>query len=261
MPAKNHVKPAESNADSGHKEPANIVEWGEFYSHLQDGYRNAQETIRAMDTKVSILTGLSFFAFTAVGGVIGATASWFAEHPEYLRAAATAPAFLLCTASLLALSAVSSIVLGMICILACLDTLRARNRIDGSTGLPATILFPYLPLRGELTIAPWAREHRPAKDYYDRIVHRKFTIDDIQREYHDQILNVAAILGDKVEHFQRACRCFKLQIISTGVVLMIFLLTMIGIVIAHHSVADAQCGTAQKKSAQAPDKPIPLHVP
>lgn len=234
----NQTQPAPPRDDHGCQKGGKTVDWDQFHSHLQDGYRNAQETIRAMDTKVSILTGLSVFALTAVGGVMGTVMNCIVEHPAYFRAAVAAPAYLLRTACLLALSTVASLLLGMACIVSCVGTLRARNRISDLTDLPATILFPHLPSRGRLTTAQWLDTHQPAKQYYDRIASRVFTTEDLQKEYHDQILNVAAILGEKVVHFQRATHWFRYQMISTGTVLALLLMTLIGIGIAYRQATD-----------------------
>ncbi len=259
----NQIQSIRTNAKTEQKKPVTNIEWGEFYSHLQEGYRNAQETIRAMDTKVSILTGLSVFALTVVGGVVVTATSCFGDHPEYLWAAVTAPLALLGIECFLSLSIVVSLTMGMICIVSCLGALRARNRIDGLTDLPATILFPHLYPREKLTTEQWLRTHQPAKEYYERIVVRNFTADDIQKEYHDQILNVGAILGEKVAHFQCASHWFRYQMISTGAVLALLLLTIIGIGIVHrHTIVDEKYGIAASSfSVGQPDQPALRHVP
>lgn len=209
------------------------TEWREVHSHLQDGFRNAQETIRAMDTKVSILTGLSVFALTAVGGLLGSAASCFGEHPEYFRTVLLAPSWLLVLAAVLGSAIVVSLVFGIVCILLCVEALRARNRIEGITKLPATVLFPHLPTRGKLSTEQWMEKHRLLKEYYDRIAGGGFSDEDIQKEFHDQILNLGIILGEKIVWFQRASKWFWCQVIATGAVLVLLLLTMVGIGIAH----------------------------
>ena len=214
---------------------SNTTEWSEVHSHLQDGFRNAQETIRAMDTKVSILTGLSVFAMTAVGGILGSAANCFGEHPEYFRAALLAPNWLLMLAAGMGAAIVVSLVFGVVSILSCVEALRARNRIEGITELPATVLFPHLPTRGKLAKEQWLVKHRLLKEYYDRIAGGGFSGEDIQKEYHDQILNLGIILGEKIAWFRRASSWFWYQVIATGAVLVLLLLTMVGIGIAHRT--------------------------
>lgn len=238
-------QPAATGSDNVPKETAGIIGWSDLYAHLQEGYRNAQETIRAIDTKVSILTGLSVFALTAVGGVLGSAGSCLGDHPEYFRLMATAPLTLLTLGAVLAIAAVVSLILGITCIILCLGALRARSRLNGLSALDATVLFPCLPARGRLSIAEWFNTHRPAKDYYDRIITGDLRTHDLQKEYHDQILNVAAILGEKMDCFGRASLWFRNQMISAGIVLITLLLLMVGIGITHWRATHCPSGATK----------------
>ncbi len=60
--------------------------------------------------------------------------------------------------------------------------------------------------------------HDKAIAYYDRIRTIEFTECEIRSEYHDQIRNVAAILGQKVTWNRRASGLFRWQVLSIPVV-------------------------------------------
>ena len=67
--------------NAGEGNPADRA-WTDAYAHLQKGYDNGQQVIRAMDTKTSILTGLSVFALGAIAGLIKIFADYFTKYPE-----------------------------------------------------------------------------------------------------------------------------------------------------------------------------------
>ena len=183
--------------------------------HLSDGYRNAQETIRALDVKTNILTALSVFCFTAMLGVMKVVWDHLCAHPETipsrLGCASVLPAVL---PALLGLVLAGSLFIGALCLWCCMATLMARGPAPDGSYVPATVLFPYIPPK------KWGGDKETntvAQAYYDRVRNGEFSEGDILAEYHNQISNVAGILGEKIAWNGRATNLFRWQVLTIPV--------------------------------------------
>ena len=198
-----------------------VQAWSETYSHLQKGYENGQQVVRAMDAKTSILTGLSVFSLGAIGGLIKILSDYFTKYPEDLRSLANPHSLALLFFLVFSVSAIAATVLGIRCIVACLGTLAARPRAKMPDAPQATILFPFLHPERE------AEERQKDIAYYRNIIDGKVTRDMIQREYYDQILNLGHILWQKIAHNGQAVRLFKWQVVLTGVALVMMIPTLL----------------------------------
>lgn len=192
-------------------------------SHLSDGYRNAQETIRALDTKTNILTVLSAFAFTAILGMLKTAWDYTCAHAQTVEAVLTGSSQMpLILALALVGLLIVSLFLGSLCIWACLATLTARAPSQEIAFVSSTILFPYLPPVGRFGRTRAQAEYDNAKAYYDKITTGQITEADILSEYHNQIMNLGSILGKKILWNRRAVGFFRWQIITIPVLVMIF---------------------------------------
>lgn len=188
-------------------------------SHLSDGYRNAQDIIRALDVKANILTALSVFCFTAIFGILNVIWGHMCAHPGVIQALLSGPSALpLVISGLLGIAIAASLFLGTACLWCCISTLMARSPDPARSSLSATVLFPYVPPKG------WGRQtkaHNEALKYYDRIRNGRFKAGDILPEYHNQITNVGAILGQKCLWNRRASNLFRWQVFSIPVVIVL----------------------------------------
>jgi len=207
-----------TDEDKAPTEPNPMKAWELCYQHLRRGHDNAQQTIRAMDTKTSILTGLSIFALTAIAGIVKTLCD---SCSTYSAIAAPVATFALIRTLLVILPFVVALVLattsGISCIVLCIKTLVARSRNDTLTTLPTTVLFPYLPPRDKAS----EEKYKAAVQYYDKIRNREITEQLILDEYHDQVLNIGRILGEKIFWNRKAVQRFKQQVVSTGVALLL----------------------------------------
>ncbi len=92
--------------------------------HLSSGYRNAQETIRAIDVKTNILTALSVFSFTAILGILKVVWDYLCMHPDSMTSRLSdGSGFSLALPVLLALVLVGSLFTGALCLWFCMATL------------------------------------------------------------------------------------------------------------------------------------------
>ncbi len=99
-------------------------------NHAKDGYRNAQDVVRFIDTKAAALIGLS----TLIFGFYLAGIGWFAETPSQL-------ADILINHGWAALSCFATFFSSILCLVFCLLTLISRKPIVGGM----TFLFPFAP--------------------------------------------------------------------------------------------------------------------
>lgn len=207
------------------------VDMDVILGHLRDGYQSGQETIRAMDTKVSILTGLSVFGLTIAGGAVGAAWQFRAEHSETIRnlLATNLAMFLL---GLAAMSCLVSILSGLFSCFAAVNSLRARNR-GQFTKLPATIIFPFMP-RHSGKVEDDEGPHARASDYYQRMCRHDLTLAGIREEYVDQIQNIGAILTEKSHYNSKASRWFLVQLATLVALLVLMVLAFVG---SFHSIS------------------------
>jgi len=187
-------------------------EWKATWEHLKEGYKNGQEVIRAVDTKVSVLTGLATFAIAAIAAVAGVVFDWLKDDTWGARqsiSGTNAPCVIL---ALFALTAAISIILGARSVWSSMRALIPRRREKEYTDIGATVLFPFLPFG-----RTQERERCKALQQYQEVLRRDMTIADIRKEYEDQIQNVGNIIGQKVANCSSAVRWFRAQIVFLGI--------------------------------------------
>jgi len=170
-------------------------------THAQTGYENAQNIIKAIDTKTTIVTGLS----TLAGGFLIALIKWSIELD------AASPANLQCVvavfprlSTLLFVFIGASFLNAFFCIGASVWSVVARQRPKNLENR-FTILFP-------------AYRRVDAKDacrYFENRL-RDCSKSAILKEYEDQLRIVGMILGHKLRHNRTACIALLLQIFLLG---------------------------------------------
>lgn len=190
-------------------------------AHLGEGYHNAQDTIKAIDTKTNILTALCVFGFTIVLGISKAMLNYICTNQKIVDQAIASfaisslwPVFTLCALLL------ASLIIGTFCFLACMSTLTARAPNGDKHFLPTTILFPYLPVLRRFASPAIKKEVENGKAYYDRIRTAQITESDILNEYHHQITNVAHILGQKIMWNKRSVILFRWQVLTIPAIIV-----------------------------------------
>jgi hypothetical protein len=170
-------------------------------AHAQTGYENAQNVIKAIDTKTTIVTGLS----TLAGGFLIAIIKWSIEldeaSPANLQRIVEAFPRL---STLLFIFIGFSFLNAFFCIGASVWSVVARQRPKNLENR-FTILFP-------------AYRRADAKDacryFEDRL--RDCNKSAILKEYEDQLRIVGMILGHKLRHNRTACIALLLQIFLLG---------------------------------------------
>lgn len=170
-------------------------------AHAQAGYENAQNVVKAIDTKTTIVTGLS----TLAGGFLIALIKWSIEladtSPANLqRVIAAFPRL----STLLLIFIGASFLNAFFCVAASVWSVVARQRPKNLEN-PFTILFP-------------AYRQTDAKDacrYFEERL-RDCSKSEILKEYEDQLRIVGMILGQKLRHNRTACIALLLQILLLG---------------------------------------------
>lgn len=156
------------------------LSFDQHLEHLIRGHQNAQETIRAMDTKTSILVAIA-------GGV---------------SAAINSSANQMSSESLMTdLILKGAVLFGIASAFFCLFSLLAR---PPKGKLPAYILFPFI-MKGKKT------EDRQL-DYLRQKSLSGMTDDDIKNEYSEQLVILGYILAKKIGYNRMAIRMFMLQL-------------------------------------------------
>jgi len=170
-------------------------------AHAQAGYENAQNVIKAIDTKTTIVTGLS----TLDGGFLIALIKWSIELAN------TSPANLQrVVAAFPTLSTLLFVFIGVsflnafFCIGASVWSVVARQRPKNLEN-PFTILFP----------AYRQTDAKAACRYFEERL-RDCSKSVILKEYEDQLRIVGMILGHKLRHNRTACIALLLQILLLG---------------------------------------------
>ncbi|OGV70665.1 MAG: hypothetical protein A2283_11620 [Lentisphaerae bacterium RIFOXYA12_FULL_48_11] len=162
--------------------------------HAQRGYQNAQETIRFVDTKTGVLTGLCCLLLGAglelikTCLAIGVYKAPFNGH--------AIDSWCIVAGIALLIFAIS----GIGCIIASIHSLTARPPL-ASTGF--TVLFPFF--------TPPARS--TAEEYARKIV-VGMKESEIAEEYQNQIISVGAILEEKCKWHRRAVLYFRAEVLS-----------------------------------------------
>ena len=191
-------------------------DWDRTYSHLQKGLDNGQQTVRAMDTKTSILTGLSIFALGAVAGLVKVFCDLVIKSPDAAKALLTLNFAAHLILVLFAISVIIAVVLGVCCVIACLGTLVARGRKKPQGAPQTTVLFPW--------VHPENEKEEREKDiahYEDVIIGGKIDEELVREEYYDQIVNVGHIIWQKIAHNGKAVKWFRRQAVATGVSILL----------------------------------------
>ncbi len=170
-------------------------------AHAQTGYENAQNVIKAIDTKTTIVTGLS----TLAAGFLIALIKWSIElddtSPANLEQVVTAFPKL---STLLFIFVGMSFLNAFFCIAASVWSVVARQRPKNLEN-PFTILFP----------AYRRAEAKAAYRYIEERL-RDCSKSAILKEYEDQLRIVGMILGHKLQHNRTACSALLLQILLLG---------------------------------------------
>ena len=166
--------------------------------HAKSGYENAQNVIKLIDAKASILIGLS----TLAAGFVISAAKWYIEidptkgGASFLAAVAKHPALMRWTALL----GVLSLVVGLICIGACVWSVVARSRPEGLQ-MPFSVLFPIYPQHKEREAADFFRSKLQGMSQAEVLI-----------EYEDQLRVLGLILSKKLKHNRVASVAFLSQL-------------------------------------------------
>jgi hypothetical protein len=174
--------------------------------HAREGYQNAQEVIKFLDTKTAVVTGLS----TLLGGFLLVVLKWSVEldggrSPSLGQVTSAYP----CIAAWLYLFVLVSLLAAIVCLCSAVWSVIARAR-------PTK-------LENEFTVLfPWYRQ-RDAADAC-RVFERKLsgmTKVEILKEYEDQLRIVGMILGRKLKHIRISCIALVAQILSLTLALIL----------------------------------------
>lgn len=177
-------------------EDAQVAQLKRTHEHFKDGYKNAQETIRFLDTKTSILTGLLTLTVALPVYVF----KWMAEmdtarvlslhqlkvwHPILLAIGA--------------LGLIVGMIVGLWGVRHGIKSIRPRG--PKSVSKDTTVLFPhYAEAEGALV-----------EKYFDKCA-KGMQWSEIIEEYRDQQLEVGRILNRKIFHNERSAHWFWRQI-------------------------------------------------
>ncbi len=201
----------------------------ETFDHIKTGYRNAQDTIKFIDTKTGVMTGL----LTAATGTPLFFFKWVIcledKHPaSYKSFSASHPI----STNIVLFGLLTGMVLGVLGVLCAVDGLMARNPRKLYQGLlgwvrkmwdkvqgrykkthdkpPVTVLFPIFK----------PEEEEYALKYF-RDASKRLTREEILAEYRVQVAQVGRILNRKIACNQRSVIFFSLQFLAyalTGLV-------------------------------------------
>ncbi len=184
-----------------------------FEAHAKDGYANAQETIRFVDTKAGALIGL----VTILTGFPVLVAQWVldkeASHPfSFQNLYTTHPK----TSACLFFCLFGSLICGLISLYCALDAITARptsHKVKKCRKIRATVLFPI---------------NGGTKDtaYLVRAAREGMTNRDVALEYGAQLVRVGSILNKKIKYLRCSVSCFKAQlgfiILCAGAAIILF---------------------------------------
>jgi hypothetical protein len=151
------------------------------------GYATAQETIKFLDTKVGIITGVS----TALSGFLIAWGKWSVEAKadsaaNLITAANQNEVYAICLAALF----IGNLIATYLCITAAIRTVIARSK----PGTEVLVLFPSHP-KAQTAIA---RETLARKL-------KGMSQTEVLHEYQKQLQAVGQILGEKLRAHRWAC--------------------------------------------------------
>lgn len=175
--------------------------------HAKDGYKNAQEIIRFIDTKSTFFAGSSILLLGFTLQVIKQYFELPASMQEQLKTAADNHPYCFCMINGFV---VLSLLLGILCIWSCIFSLVGRPPLRNMEHIN-TILFPFF--RGA-----------PEERNVCRKVGDGMTDVDVAKEYECQLWNVGMILQRKVRRNRWAAWTLLAQIVSLtiGGILLLF---------------------------------------
>jgi hypothetical protein len=158
-------------------------------AHAKEGYKNAQDVIRFVDTKTAVITGLS----TLIAGSLVGILKWSIEsekdsHATLADIALIHPCWIVCFYILVALCFCATFV----CITAAVWSVLARPR-PRNLDNKFTILFPFYKKRQETD----------ACHVFEKKL-KGMTITEVLTEYEDQLRVVGLIISKKLKHIRVA---------------------------------------------------------
>lgn len=188
--------------------------------HAKEGYKNAQEIIRFVDTKVGVFTG---FAVLGIGFVLQILKEFF-SLPDSIRIQILSifPEHQIWLYMILLILA-GSLFCGIYSLWHGIAALVARPPRPNSK---PTILFPFY----SESESDW----EDAKQCVSKIK-SGLTEEQIAREYEIQILNVGSILCKKVDFSRKAATWFKWQVVTISIAAGLFIFLLLCFGNFHHS--------------------------
>jgi len=160
-----------------------LLPFNQHLEHLIRGHQNAQETIRAMDTKTSILVAIAGGLSTIINSSANQISSGNLVTDLILKGA---------------------VLFGIASAFLCLFSLIARPP-KGTLELPAYILFPFI-VKGK-------------KIEDEQLVYLReksltgMADDDVKKEYSEQLMILGYILEKKIGYNRMAIRMFMIQLV------------------------------------------------
>ena len=171
----------------------------ETLDHAKDGYRNAQEVIKFIDTKTAVVTGLS----TLLGGFLLLVLKWSVELNGNLTPnLGQLTSAHLCLATCFYFLVLVSLLAAVLCLCAAVWSVIARARPTNLENA-FTVLFPFYR----------RRDAAEACRQFERKL-GGMTKTEIIKEYEDQLRIVGMILGQKLKHIRISSIALVVQIIS-----------------------------------------------
>jgi hypothetical protein len=178
------------------EDPQGFSSWETTLRHVETGYRNAQDIIKFLDAKAGAVAG---FALVGIGLVLQVVKEFFEAKPEEKEPILAMFAQYSFPFLAVAISAIVSLVAGVISIWCVVRCITARPPKDIGLSLKHTFLFPF------------CEDEKTAKEYYKRI-HDGLTAKEIAAEYEEQILQVGLIKCKKIKWIRRAANYFLVQL-------------------------------------------------
>lgn len=171
--------------------------------HAKNGYKNAQDTVRLIDTKTTFLTTL---ATLTIGFVLQAV-SKYAQLPDNLKGSFELHPWCLMALQILT---VLSLFVGVICLWCCATSLGGRPPRP-SVMAHSTILFPFF------------KGHDDERTSCASVRYG-MTEEGIAKEYESQLWNIGLILYIKLRRHRMAIWFFLLQLalLTTAGIIAVF---------------------------------------
>jgi hypothetical protein len=192
----------------------------EALAHAKEGYKNAQDVIKFVDTKTAVVTGLS----TVIGGALVGVLKWAIESEKDTHATITELAlYHPCAAGWFYFFVTTCFAAMFVCIAAAVWSVIARARPRHLEN-KFTVLFPYYKQRDETAAC--------------QVISGKLagmSKGQILLEYEDQLRVVGMILGKKLKHIRVACFALLVE-------LLLFVLAVILLAFMYVWTPDALCG-------------------